>query len=570
MAIRIDEYGHIIRDDSEQQHSNSTNTNTQNGASGSSGDRLFIMPNSTQMENPSPVALERPRRHNGLIGILVAIGIVIFLVVAIKSCSSSNRNAGYSNGSQQAHSSYNNNGTSIGSDSNLGSKSNNSTSKADNSTDNNTDYDNHGEAMQEPEKTLRSYSVSETPRESLNVDGIFVGETISISEEPAVSFSGSVSEDNKKQSFSYTAPRDGRYRLDLIDVNANASIRLMAWNANGENVIDTYSGGAYATFNANETYDIQARYYSGSSSFTISIGVQKPTTDISSATIINDQISFSDQKNLYVFTAPIDGKYRFDLTDVNANNTFRLMMWDQQENNIMDTYSGGDDVTLTGGETYHIQVRHYSGTGSYRMVIGFQKPTVDITNYGVINDSIEYEDQKNIYTFTAPIEGRYRFDLTEVNANNTFRLMMWDRLDNNILDTYSGGAYVSLEAGETYRMQVRHYSGYGSYKMTIGYQKESVDLSDLDVVYDSITFEDQKNVYFYTPSVSGKYTLSLADYNSSCSLRLMAWDNLENNIIDTYNSQGTATLEAGKTYQIQVRHYSGYSSYSLTIEKNNS
>lgn len=152
MAIRIDEYGHIIRDDSKQQHSNSTNTNTQNGASGSSGDRLFIMPNSTQMENPSPVALERPRRHNGLIGILVAIGIVIFLVVAIKSCSSSNRNAGYSNGSQQAHSSYNNNGTSIGSDSNLGSKSNNSTSKADNSTDNNTDYDNHGEAMQEPEK----------------------------------------------------------------------------------------------------------------------------------------------------------------------------------------------------------------------------------------------------------------------------------------------------------------------------------------------------------------------------------------------------------------------------------
>lgn len=471
MAIHIDEYGHIIRDDSEQQHSNSTNTNSQNGTAGSSGDRLFIMPNSNQMENPSPAALERPRRHNGLIGILVAIGIVIFLVVAIKSCSSSNRNARYSNGNQQAHSSYNNNGTSIGNDSNLGSKSNNSTSQTDNSTDN-TDYDNYGEATQEPEKTLRTYSVSETPRDSLNVDSIFVGETISISEEPAISFSGSVSEENKKQSFSYTAPRDGRYRLDLIDVNANASIRLMAWNANGENVIDTYSGGAYATFNANETYDIQARYYSGSSSFTISIGVQKPTTDISSATIINDQVSFSDQKNLYVFTAPI--------------------------------------------------------------------------------------------------EGRYRFDLTEVNANNTFRLMMWDRLDNNILDTYSGGAYVSLEEGETYRMQVRHYSGYGSYKMTIGYQKESVDLSDLDVVYDSITFEDQKNVYFYTPSVSGKYTLSLADYNSSCSLRLMAWDNLENNIIDTYNSQGTATLEAGKTYQIQVRHYSGYSSYSLTIEKDNS
>ena len=146
--------------------------------------------------------------------------------------------------------------------------------------------------------------------------------------------------------------------------------------------------------------------------------------------------------------------------------------------------------------------------------------------------------------------------------------MMWDHLENKVMDTYYGGGYVILDAGETYELQVRHYSGYGTYKLAIGYQKESVDLSELDVVYDRITFADQKNVYYYTPSVSGSYTLRLADYDASCTLELMAWDNFDTKIVDTYYDEETLNLEAGITYVIQVRQYSGYTGYSLNIAKN--
>lgn len=50
---------------------------------------MGIIPNLTQMENPSLTTLDRPTCDNGLIGILVKIGVVIFLVVAVNCCNSS-------------------------------------------------------------------------------------------------------------------------------------------------------------------------------------------------------------------------------------------------------------------------------------------------------------------------------------------------------------------------------------------------------------------------------------------------------------------------------------------------
>ena len=47
----------------------------------------------------------------------------------------------------------------------------------------------------------------------------------------------------------------------------------------------------------------------------------------------------------------------------------------------------------------------------------------------------------------------------------------------------------------------------------------------------------------------------------------MAWDNYENNIMDTYSESGSVNLESGITYQIQVRQDEGYSSYKLLVDK---
>ena len=110
-------------------------------------------------------------------------------------------------------------------------------------------------------------------------------------------------------------------------------------------------------------------------------------------------------------------------------------------------------------------------------------------------------------------------------------------------------------------------SDYSSYKLKIGMQKETVDISDYDIISDSVTFTDQRNVYTFTPDESGKYKFTLTDFNADCSFRLMAWDNYDSTIMDTYYEEGTVSLESGITYEIQVRQDSSIGSNNLNIEK---
>ena len=185
----------------------------------------------------------------------------------------------------------------------------------------------------------------------------------------------------------------------------------------------------------------------------------------------------------------------------------------------------------------------------------------------VLYDSIEYTDQKNVYTFTAHVAGRYHFELSEYKNGVSFRMMMWDKYENNIMDSWTESATVDLEAGETYEFQIRQDEGFYSYKLNIGLQKETVDITGYDIITDSVAFEDQRNVYLFTPSTAGTYTFSLGDFDASCSVRLLVWDNYENSIMDTYNEGGTINLESGITYEIQIRQDEGFGSYKLYVKQ---
>ena len=79
-----------------------------------------------------------------------------------------------------------------------------------------------------------------------------------------------------------------------------------------------------------------------------------------------------------------------------------------------------------------------------------------------VNDQAAFEDQVNIYTFTAPITGTYRFDLAETNAGIKFRMLMLDRFEFTVMNDYGNGDCVDLEEGETYQLQVQQYTGLGS------------------------------------------------------------------------------------------------------------
>lgn len=412
--------------------------------------------------------------------------------------------------------------------------------------------------------TLPIATVTDNP---LTVNGIFVGETKTIYEEDTVVFTGNLASDDARDVYSYTAPRDGRYGFEVLNISANDSVRLMVFDPSGERLLDNWSGSGYVNMKAGETYEIRVCQDDGYPTYTLNLYVQKPTVDLSTITTVYDQIAFEDQKNVYTFTAPITGRYHFELSEYMNGVGFRMMMWDKLENSVMDSWGESATVDLEAGETYDFQIRQDEDFGSYILSIGFQKETIDITGVTVVYDSIEYTDQRNVYTFTAPATGRYHFELSEYKSGVGFRMLMWDRLDNNIMDSWGESASVDLDAGETYSFQIRQDEGFHSYKLSIGSQKEPVDITGYDIITDSVTFEDQKNIYYFTPNETGKYTFVLTDHDASCSFRLMAWDNYENNIMDTYSDDGTITLESGITYEIQVRQYEGVGAYALYVEK---
>ena len=216
-----------------------------------------------------------------------------------------------------------------------------------------------------------------------------------------------------------------------------------------------------------------------------------------------------------------------------------------------------DDLTLAVGETVEIRIR----SSAHRLTANSNDCIETSWNNGKASGDKYYVD------VTGLEEGVCNLEMSEYMSGVGFRMMMWDKYDSNIMDTYYEYGTVSLDAGETYELQIRQDSDYSSYKLKIGMQKETVDISNYDIISDSVTFTDQRNVYTFTPDESGKYKFTLTDFNADCSFRLMAWDNYDSTIMDTYYEEGTVSLESGITYEIQVRQDSSIGSYNLNIEK---
>ena len=74
------------------------------------------------------------------------------------------------------------------------------------------------------------------------------------------------------------------------------------------------------------------------------------------------------------------------------------------------------------------------------------------------------------------------------------------------------------------------------------------------------------NNYIFVPNESRCYTFLLSDYNADCKYRIIIRDELENELADTYDGEGTNVFEAGKEYSIMICQHSGYSDYTLNIE----
>ncbi len=302
----------------------------------------------------------------------------------------------------------------------------------------------------------------------------------------------------------------------------------------------------------------------------------------SSKIVFNGNINSDGQKDEYSYTVSVDGRLRVELSEIKSGAYMGLYVINSLGETVdYDDYCyNGEGVTLTGlksEEVYTIKVTQKNGYSGYVLSIHEQKQTIDASNYTIIEDSIEFTGQRNVYTFSPKISGRYRFDVSEVKSGVYFDLMIFDHLGELIAEDdycYNGeGVTVKgLEAGQQYKIQVRHDNGYSGYKLNIGHQKETVDITTYSTISDSIQYVDQRNVYNFKVPIDGRYRFEVANLKSGMYVHLIVFNSLDETVAEDeycYNGEGVTLkgLEAGQEYEVQVRYASGKGDYNISVGK---
>ncbi|NLA52503.1 MAG: hypothetical protein GX860_10340, partial [Alcaligenaceae bacterium] len=211
--------------------------------------------------------------------------------------------------------------------------------------------------------------------------------------------------------------------------------------------------------------------------YTFKVGNQKPTVDISDFTKVNDSVEFNKQLNIYTFTVPYDGRYRFEFSGMLSGTMVDIYVENYLGETVEYRYGckNGQGVTakgLTAGDTYTAYVIQNSGFSSYSLMIGHQKPIVEVKNNSTIADSIEYIDQRNVYSFTNTKSGDVVISISDMLSDVQVQICVFNDLFEVIADDsyIRNGNYVVIRnatPGSHYEIQVRQNRGFSSYKLNI-------------------------------------------------------------------------------------------------------
>ena len=327
-------------------------------------------------------------------------------------------------------------------------------------------------------------SESTEPTEPENVTEVKPIFQRSATVEPAtiMYYDGSFTQEGETDSIEFTPPRDGRYRVEAVNMPSSMSVDLGFYDSKGVAVEENTEcrngqGVTVKQVKGDQTYTVELKQNTGTGNYRVSIGVQKSTPDITDLTRIDDSVEYTDQRNLYNFVVPRDGWYRFELSGLDSGVDTIMHIWDDPGNKISEKNGvrNGDGLTLNdvkAGDIYEIQVRQSNGYSDYSLKIGQQKETVNIANKSVVHDSIEYTDQHNIYSFNASSSGSVKFTLSDMSPDMAVELIVKDSNGNTVASQANckndGGISIkNVASGMHYYVQVVQSSGTGDYTLKV-------------------------------------------------------------------------------------------------------
>ena len=199
---------------------------------------------------------------------------------------------------------------------------------------------------------------------------------------------------------------------------------------------------------------------------------------------------------------------------------------------------------------------------------------VDFVTY---TGSIKDENDVEQYSIIAQEGGNYRFEVSDMFSGFEVNIAVYAPDGSDVSHSSYGletdeGITASLETGKTYTVKVSYYRNTGDYVLSIGQQKKLIDITNMDIVHDSIEYMDQKNRYEITTTYAGKYRFDFANVYSGFEANITVYDDHNYDIghssYGLENNEGlTLDVETGRTYRVVVYHYRGTSSYDFYIGK---
>lgn len=402
-------------------------------------------------------------------------------------------------------------------------------------------------------------------------------------------FEGNISIDEQVDTYQFIPALNGRYRFEVMDMLSGVKINIVVLNQACDIVDKTSYGienGNGLTINdmvANEIYTIQIKQYSSYSSYRILVGAQKNTVNIENGiTQIADSVQYTDQKNIYQFTPPLSGRYRFELSEMVSGTAVNMTIYNPGGEKVEGTsygISNTDGLTIdnmNAGETYSIVITQYTGTMTYKLLIGYQKETILIDGETQIKDSIQYTAQLNQYKFIPPINGRYRFEISDITSGVYINMIILNQAGGRVdgtsygISKYDGLTIDDMIAGETYTIQIVQYNSYSSYELEIGYQKDIFELTSNNIS-DTMQYTQQLNIYKFSPQINGSYSFLIDNMISGMKINMSIYNEGGGRIdgtsygIENGNGLTIDDMVKGEIYTIYIIQYEGEGSYSLFI-----
>lgn len=296
----------------------------------------------------------------------------------------------------------------------------------------------------------------------------------------ATSIADAIEFNNQENYYFYTPAENGTYHFYIDDINSGCVVSVYVFDSMGYNVIyDSHVSrgfGVTAELNAGETYKLAVVEYEGMGGYTLRVGPQKPTADISGYTLVADSIEFTNQLNRYSLYAPVSGVYRIELSRINSGNSIGIEVCDDQGYRVIsDSYmTGGNGINaeLEAGKTYTVYVVEDDGFVPYTLSVGTPREAVDISGYGLVNDSMWFKGQENYYLYTPVGAGEH--SITLVNSVNGVELdvIVCDSDGYTLESEYgmSAGEDISFDAdaGSTYIIAVVQDEELGAYSLELG------------------------------------------------------------------------------------------------------